>query len=163
MVDHLTREQRSHNMRAVPSRNTVPEILARKAAHRLGFRFRLHRTDLPGSPDFVLPRHTVAVFVHGCFWHGHGCRRSKLPQSNVEFWESKIGKNRVRDRKAVVELRKLGWRVVTLWQCQLTDIAATEKRISTSVLRSKTPGRNRPKVMQRGAGKRTLSLETQEK
>lgn len=138
MVDHLTREQRSRNMSAVRNRNTMPELLARKAAHRLGLRFRLHRSDLPGSPDFVLPKHAVAVFVHGCFWHGHGCRRSKLPQSNEEFWKSKIGKNRVRDRKARRALAKLGWRVVTLWQCELSDIDAAEELVEMKVLRPRS-------------------------
>ncbi|WP_188637443.1 very short patch repair endonuclease [Bradyrhizobium guangdongense] len=134
MVDHLTREQRSRNMSSVRNRNTAPELLARKAAHRLGLRFRLHRSDLPGSPDFVLPKHAVAVFVHGCFWHGHGCCRSKLPQSNVEFWTSKVGKNRVRDRKARRALAKLGWRVVTLWQCELSNADAAEVLVAKKVL-----------------------------
>lgn len=135
VVDHLTREQRSRNMSAVRSLNTAPELLARGAAHRLGLRFRLHRSDLPGSPDFVLPKHAVAVFVHGCFWHGHGCRRSKLPQSNVEFWTSKVEKNRVRDRKARRALAKLGWRVVTLWQCELSNPDAAEELVAKKVLR----------------------------
>ncbi|WP_253574709.1 very short patch repair endonuclease [Bradyrhizobium japonicum] len=121
-------------MRAVRNRNTAPELMARRAAHRLGLRFRLHRSDLPGSPDFVLPKHAVAVFVHGCFWHGHGCRRSKLPQSNLEFWRSKVGKNRLRDRKARRALAKLGWRVVTLWQCELSNADAAEELVAKKVL-----------------------------
>ncbi|MCC8939088.1 DNA mismatch endonuclease Vsr [Bradyrhizobium sp. Arg68] len=134
MADHLTREQRSRNMSAVRNKNTGPEILARKAAHRLGLRFRLHRTDLPGSPDFVLPKYSTAVFVHGCFWHAHGCRRSKLPESNIEFWANKIGKNRERDRKARSALGRLGWRVVTLWQCELPDLQTAKKRIASVVI-----------------------------
>jgi DNA mismatch endonuclease (patch repair protein) len=134
MVDNLTREQRSANMRAVRNRNTAPEIMARKAAHRLGLRFRLHRSDLPGSPDFVLPKHAVAVFVNGCFWHGHGCRRSKLPETNFSFWQEKIGKNRIRDGKARRELRRLGWRVLTLWQCQMRDLATAQELISAEIL-----------------------------
>jgi DNA mismatch endonuclease (patch repair protein) len=131
VVDHLTPQQRSRNMSAVRNRNTAPELLARRAAHRLGLRFRLHRSDLPGSPDFVLPKHGIAVFVHGCFWHGHGCRRSKLPQSNVEFWKKKVEKNRDRDWKARRGLARLGWKVVTLWQCQLRDIESAEVQIAT--------------------------------
>jgi DNA mismatch endonuclease (patch repair protein) len=131
VVDHLTPEQRSRNMSAVRNRNTAPELLVRRAAHRLGLRFRLHRSDLPGSPDFVLPKHRIAVFVHGCFWHGHGCRRSKLPQSNAEFWKKKVEKNRDRDRKARRGLARLGWKVVTLWQCQLRDIQSAEVQIAT--------------------------------
>lgn len=120
-------------MGAVRNRNTAPEILARKAAHSLGLRFRLHRSDLPGSPDFVLPKYASAVFVHGCFWHGHGCRRSKLPQSNVEFWKNKISKNRDRDRKSRRELTRLGWRVITLWQCELPDIDSAAELIAAEV------------------------------
>ena len=135
MVDHLTREQRSANMRAVRNRNTAPEMMVRKAAHGLGLRFRLHRSDLPGSPDFVIPKHAIAVFVHGCFWHGHGCRRSKLPLTNADFWERKVSKNRIRDRTARAELKKLGWHVFTLWQCQLRDIEATKKLIFAEVVR----------------------------
>jgi DNA mismatch endonuclease (patch repair protein) len=130
VADRLTREQRSDNMRAVRSRDTAPEIMARSAAHRLGFRFRLHRKDLPGSPDFVLPKYRTAIFVHGCFWHGHGCSRSKLPQSNVEFWKEKIRKNRVRDKKAVAELQKSGWEAITLWQCEIRSFDAAVARIS---------------------------------
>lgn len=138
MVDHLTREQRSANMRAVWNRNTAPELIARKAAHRLGLRFRLHRSDLPGSPDFVLPKHTVAVFVHGCFWHGHGCRRSKLPETNAAFWREKIEKNRIRDAKARRDLRRLGWRVLTLWQCQMRNLEAAAELISAEIPKRRT-------------------------
>jgi DNA mismatch endonuclease, patch repair protein len=109
--------------------------MARKAAHRLGFRFRLHRKDLPGSPDIVLPKYRTAIFVHGCFWHGHGCSRSKLPQSNVEFWKEKIRKNRLRDKKAVAELRKSGWKAITLWQCQIRSLDAALVRISAEMMR----------------------------
>ncbi|MBX9647154.1 MAG: very short patch repair endonuclease [Xanthobacteraceae bacterium] len=133
MVDHLSREQRSENMRAVRSKNTAPEMMARKAAHRLGLRFRLHRSDLPGSPDFVLPKHRTAFFVHGCFWHGHGCSRSKLPQTNVEFWREKIRKNRVRDKRACRALQNSGWRVITLWQCELGSLTGTCSQLSILV------------------------------
>lgn len=143
MVDHLTREQRSRNMSAVRNRNTAPELLARKAAHRLGLRFRLHRSDLPGSPDFVLPKHRTAVFVHGCFWHGHGCSRSKLPQTNVRFWTDKIGKNRLRDAKAEAALRRDGWRVQIVWQCELRNLDTALARLSAVAkrLRNKVGGR----------------------
>jgi DNA mismatch endonuclease (patch repair protein) len=143
VVDHLTREQRSRNMSAVRNRNTAPELLARKAAHRLGLRFRLHRSDLPGSPDFVLPKHRTAVFVHGCFWHGHGCSRSKLPQTNVRFWTDKIGKNRLRDAKAEAALRRDGWRVQIVWQCELRNLDTALARLSAVAkrLRNKVGGR----------------------
>jgi DNA mismatch endonuclease (patch repair protein) len=122
MADHLSSEQRSRNMAAVRNKNTAPEMLARKAAHRVGLRFRLHRTDLPGSPDIVLPKHRTVVFVHGCFWHGHGCSRSRLPQTNVRFWAEKIKKNKLRDSKAEATLREDGWRVETVWQCELRNL-----------------------------------------
>jgi DNA mismatch endonuclease (patch repair protein) len=119
VADRLTRKQRSENMRAVKNKDTTPELVARKAAHRLGFRFRLHRKDLPGSPDIVFPKHRTVIFVHGCFWHGHDCTRSKLPATNVAFWTQKLEKNKVRDRGAVAALENAGWRVRTLWQCEL--------------------------------------------
>jgi DNA mismatch endonuclease, patch repair protein len=145
VVDHLTREQRSENMRAVRGKDTAPEILARRAAHRLGFRFRLHRTDLPGSPDIVLPKYRTAVFIHGCFWHGHGCTRSKLPQTNVRFWTEKIGKNKLRDEKAEAALRKSGWRVLTLWQCELRSLDMALNRFSVVMKRFNKERAKRPR------------------
>ena len=131
MADRITREQRSANMRAVKSKNTAPEILARKAAHRLGFRFRVHGSQLPGRPDIVLPKHRTVIFVHGCFWHAHnGCRKSSLPKSNVAFWKEKIERNRLRDRRTYASLKKLGWRVVILWQCEIGNLDAALVRLS---------------------------------
>jgi len=111
-------------MRAVRNRNTKPEIRVRSTLHRAGYRFRLHRRDLPGSPDIVLPRYLTAIFVHGCFWHGHeGCRRSKLPSTRTGFWQSKIERNKERDAVARMALIELGYRVVTLWECELNSAA----------------------------------------
>lgn len=135
MVDHLSREQRSRNMAAVRNKNTAPEMLARRAAHSIGLRFRLHRTDLPGSPDFVLPKYRAVVFVHGCFWHGHGCARSKLPKTNVQFWAEKIEKNRLRDKKAETALRKDGWIVLVVWQCELRNLDMAVAQLSTMAKR----------------------------
>lgn len=135
-MDKLTREQRSANMRAVKSRNTAPEILARRAAHRMGLRFRLHRQDLPGRPDIVLPKHRAVIFVHGCFWHGHrGCTRAALPKSNSAFWEEKIRRNRLRDQRARAALRKLGWRIVVLWQCQIGNIDVATAKLAHALKR----------------------------
>jgi DNA mismatch endonuclease (patch repair protein) len=118
-------------MRAVKSKNTAPEILARKAAHRLGFRFRVHGSQLPGRPDIVLPKHRTVIFVHGCFWHAHnGWRKSSLPKSNVAFWKEKIERNRLRDRRTYASLKKLGWRVVILWQCEIGNLDAALVRLS---------------------------------
>jgi DNA mismatch endonuclease (patch repair protein) len=136
-MDTLSKTQRSANMRAVHSKHTGPEMAVRRAAHRLGLRFRLHRDDLPGRPDLVFPKWRTVVFVNGCFWHGHmGCRRSKLPSSNVDFWREKLSRNRQRDRKNYRALRKMGWHVALIWQCNIgDDRAAAEavKRITTFV------------------------------
>jgi len=106
-------------MSRVRARDTEPELVVRRALHAAGFRFRLHRSDLRGRPDVVLPRFYTAVFVHGCFWHGHSCKRGKLPQTNEAFWASKIARNRQRDSEATTALVADGWRVVTIWQCDL--------------------------------------------
>jgi DNA mismatch endonuclease (patch repair protein) len=120
VADKLTPPQRSANMGRVRNKNTKPELLVRSVLHRAGYRFRLHRRDLPGSPDIVLPKWKTAVFVHGCFWHGHeGCRRSKLPATRTDFWQAKVERNQERDRAAHEELAALGYRVVTLWECEL--------------------------------------------
>jgi DNA mismatch endonuclease (patch repair protein) len=109
-------------MRQVRSQHTKPELLVRSVAHRLGYRFRLYRRDLPGAPDLVFPARAKVVFVHGCFWHGHTCRRgARPPQTNAEYWREKIARNKQRDRRHQRELRCLGWSVLVLWECQLRD------------------------------------------
>jgi len=106
-------------MSRVRGRDTNPEILVRSFIFRMGFRFRLHRRDLPGTPDIVLPRHRKAIFVHGCFWHGHkDCTRSKRPATNKNFWKNKLDGNIERDKKFRIELRKLGWKVLIVWGCE---------------------------------------------
>jgi DNA mismatch endonuclease (patch repair protein) len=115
VVDPATR---SRMMSGIQGRNTKPEIVVRKALFTAGFRFRLHRKDLPGSPDIVLQGCRVAVFVHGCFWHAHpGCRYAKMPASKTEFWEAKLGANAKRDRRAIDMLISDGWRVLVVWEC----------------------------------------------
>lgn len=117
-------EERSAIMRAVPQKNSKPEMIVRRALHHLGYRFRLHRRDLPGTPDIVLPRHRVAIFVHGCFWHRHpGCRLASTPRTRTEFWQSKFDRNVERDTMATQALQKLGWRVLVIWECETRDIA----------------------------------------
>ena len=119
MVDRLSPEHRSWNMSRIRGRNTQPELAVRSALHRAGYRFRLHRKDLPGRPDIVLPKHRTVVFVHGCFWHRHpGCRFAYTPKSRVAFWQKKFDDNVARDRRNVRALRALGWRVITVWECQ---------------------------------------------
>jgi DNA mismatch endonuclease (patch repair protein) len=120
-TDNMVPSARSENMRRVRGKNTRPEMLVRSIAHRLGFRFRLHRSDLPGKPDLVFPKYRAVVFVNGCFWHGHDCRRGRRPSSNQAFWDAKLEENAARDRRAEESLRALGWRVLVLWECELRD------------------------------------------
>lgn len=119
MADTVTREQRSQIMRAVKSKNTSPELLVRKAAHRLGLRFRLHDAELPGRPDLVLPRRRTVIFVNGCFWHRHHrCKKTTTPKSNETFWLEKFHRNKARDSKNYKLLRRLGWDILVIWQCE---------------------------------------------
>ena len=111
-------------MRAVRSKNTTPELIVRRLVHSLGFRFRLHRKDLPGSPDLVFPGLHKAIFVHGCFWHGHDCARgNRQPKTNTDYWVVKVERNRARDARSLELLRQAGWRVLVLWECGLKDTA----------------------------------------
>jgi DNA mismatch endonuclease (patch repair protein) len=136
MTDRISKEQRSANMRAVRSRNTLPEIRVRQIAHRLGYRFRLHRRELPGKPDIVFPRRRKAIFVHGCFWHQHkGCRRASVPQSNRRFWRTKLARNSARDGEQVVALSRCGWRALVVWECETKD----EKRLTARLRRFLSP------------------------
>ena len=133
MADRLSPEARSANMSRVGNKNTKPELLVRRILHRAGYRFRLHRSDLPGSPDVVLPRWRTAVFVHGCFWHGHeGCRRSKLPSTRTDFWQTKVERNQERDGIAKKGLERLGYKVVTLWECELKNEAGILERVDSA-------------------------------
>lgn len=131
-MDHLSKEKRSENMAKIKSSNTKPELRVRSLLHNLGFRFRLNRKDLPGKPDLVLPRYKIALFVHGCFWHCHeGCRKSHLPASNIEYWESKLSRNKKRDASNQSRLESLGWKVVVIWECETkkkTELQETLKQ-----------------------------------
>mgnify|MGYP002079084097 CR=1 FL=1 len=119
MPDRISKEARSANMAAVRGRDTKPERIVRSRLFRAGFRYRLHERKLPGAPDVVLPRYRTAVFVHGCFWHGHDCPRGRRPNTNQEFWNVKIDANAARDRRNRTALEGLGWTVYTLWTCRL--------------------------------------------
>ena len=132
MLDKLTPSQRHHCMSRIRGKNTKPEILVRKGLHARGFRFRLHNKKLPGSPDIVLPKYGVAIMVNGCFWHGHkGCRYATKPKSNVEFWETKIARNRHRDEVTTAHLEALGWTVITIWECELRTSSLLDDRLNT--------------------------------
>ena len=128
MTDVYDKDKRSWVMSRVGAKNTKPEILVRKIVHGMGFRFRLHHAGLPGKPDIVLPRHKKIIFVHGCFWHGHeGCKRAKRPNSNIDFWNKKINRNIFRDNEAKLCLEDMGWKVLTIWECQTVDIPILKK------------------------------------
>ena len=129
VVDVLTPSQRSFNMSRIRGRDTKPEILLRRGLHALGFRFRLHRADLPGRPDIVLPSKKAVIFVHGCFWHGHNCPMCRLPATRSEFWQAKIEGNQVRDQTAMKELTSAGWRILVVWECALRGPARLPKGI----------------------------------
>jgi len=133
MTDTFSRQKRRWLMSRVRRENTEPELLTGQALRSLGYRYRLHDNDLPGSPDIVLPRRRVAILVHGCFWHGHGCAHGlRRPASNVAFWRNKLARNRTRDRRVVRQLRGLGWRVVIVWECQ----TRTKERLSNCLRRA---------------------------
>ena len=121
MVDTVTRAERSRIMARVQSKNTSTELTVRSSLHAAGFRFRIHRDDLPGKPDIVLPRYSTVVFVHGCLWHGHGCRRFRWPASNASYWRAKIKRNMSRDEKNQALLKDAGWNVSVVWGCDLTS------------------------------------------
>jgi DNA mismatch endonuclease (patch repair protein) len=123
--------KRSAIMRAVKSADTKPEIIVRKLVHALGYRFRLHRKSLPGSPDLVFPSRKKVLFVHGCFWHAHRCKRGhRVPKTNTSYWLAKIGRNKARDARQIAALKRAGWRSLVIWECQLrkTDLS---KRLRT--------------------------------
>jgi len=125
MTDVHTPEQRSRNMAAIKWKNTKPELRVRSLLHSLGFRFRLHRKDLSGHPDIILPKHRLAIFVHGCFWHCHDCRYGRVvPATRPEFWAAKRGGNVARDKRKQEALRSQGWKVATVWECQTKDSEA---------------------------------------
>jgi DNA mismatch endonuclease (patch repair protein) len=129
--DPFSAEKRSAIMRAVKGRDTGPERLVRKIAFGLGYRYRLNRRDLPGAPDLVFPGRRRAIFVHGCFWHGHKCRRGdRPPAANAAYWSQKVAANRARDAKARAALRALGWSTLTLWECELGDERRLKRRIA---------------------------------
>ena len=118
-MDIFSKGKRSQIMSRISGKNTKPEIIVRSTIHNMGYRFRLHRKDLPGKSDIVLPKHKKVIFVHGRFWHGHeGCSRAKRPTSNQNFWYEKLDKNIKRDKKNLSSLESLGWRVLFIWQCQ---------------------------------------------
>jgi len=121
---------RSLLMAKIGSKNSRPEMAVRRAAHNLGYRFRLHRRDLPGTPDLIFPRMRKAIFVHGCFWHRHpGCSRTTTPKTRTDFWSKKFGENQARDRRVLCQLTELGWQVLVIWECETKDTAILSEKL----------------------------------
>ena len=134
MTDRLTKERRSWNMSRIRGRDTTPELRVRSLLHSLGYRFRLHVASLPGKPDIVLPKWKRIVLVHGCFWHRHsGCKFAYTPKSRLSFWTNKFTENVKRDLRTERQLRELGWRVVTVWECQICHPERLAKRLTARI------------------------------
>jgi DNA mismatch endonuclease, patch repair protein len=137
MADKLTAVERSRNMASIRSKDMKPELAVRKLAHRLGFRFRLHRKDLPGKPDLVFPKYRAAIFVHGCFWHQHAdpkCLDGRPPKSNGSYWGPKLARNRERDCAHKDALERQGWRVLIVWECETKQPDLVREKIRTFLL-----------------------------
>jgi DNA mismatch endonuclease (patch repair protein) len=133
-MDNVSPARRSEIMARVRSKDTGPELIVRRLVHALGYRYRLHRIDLPGKPDMVFVGRRKVVFVHGCFWHGHrGCARARIPAANRQYWDTKIARNKARDRERTNALRRAHWGVLTLWECQLRDARQLERRIRSFI------------------------------
>ena len=144
-MDVLTREQRTRNMRAIRGRDTGPELVVRRLLHRMGLRFLLQRRDLPGRPDVVLPRHRTAVFVHGCFWHRHACAYGRVvPATRIGFWRAKFDANVKRDRKVIKALRREGWHVLFVWECETRDARQLRQTLVSALQRSTATKRLSP-------------------
>lgn len=133
MADTRSPEQRRRIMQAVRTKDTGPEWTVRRWLHSRGYRYRLHPKNLPGRPDIVLPGKRLAIFVHGCFWHGHGCSKGKAPKSRLEYWAPKLEANRARDARKARELGEFGWRVLTIWQCEVNDEVALSDALSPAL------------------------------
>lgn len=131
-MDRITPEARTRNMTAIRSKDMKPEMAVRRLVYGMGYRYRLHRKKLPGKPDLVFPGRRSVIFVHGCFWHQHGnesCRIARMPKSNTEYWIPKLERNVERDRDNLVTLRENGWKVLVIWECEMDDIEALERRV----------------------------------
>ena len=130
MADVFTATKRSWVMSRIRGQDTVPELVVRRILHSMGYSFRLHRSDLPGTPDIVLPKHRAAIFVHGCFWHAHSCLKGRRPQTNKKFWTTKLKQNVRRDIRNARELRRLGWKRIVIWECETRKSGRVERRLT---------------------------------
>ena len=130
MTDTISEAKRSWNMSRIKGKDTNPELVVRSTLHKMGYRFRLHRKDLPGKPDIVLPKYKTVIFVHGCFWHQHkGCKFSYKPKTRKKFWEEKLNRNVERDGEAIAKLATLGWTVLVVWECETKDLETLERML----------------------------------
>lgn len=130
MTDNLTKAQRRHTMRRVTAKDTGPEMIVRRLIHGAGYRYRLHRADLPGKPDLVFPGRKKVIFVHGCFWHQHpGCKAADRPASNRDYWDKKLDRTVIRDRTNLAKLKEMGWRVLVVWECTIKDREELARRL----------------------------------
>lgn len=129
MSDIFSSQKRSNIMSKIGGKNTNPEILVRKFLFSQRFRYRINVKTLPGKPDIVLPKYKIVIFVNGCFWHGHNCKKGKLPSSNIDFWKEKISNNKSRDNKNTDLLVKLGWKVIIIWQCEISNVNSRKIRL----------------------------------
>ena len=133
-MDTVSKQKRSEIMSKIRSKNTKPELVVRSMLHRMGYRFRLHRRDLPGTPDIVLPKHRTVVDVRGCFWHRHrGCKTATTPASNTTFWKRKFARNVERDRSNEVKLYQLGWKPIVVWECELKEPKRLARRLKEEI------------------------------
>ncbi len=128
--DPLTPEERSERMSRIRNGDTKPEMVVRRMVFGMGYRYRLHVRGLPGNPDLVFNPRKKVIFVHGCFWHQHGCRQYRMPRTKLGFWEPKLDGNKLRDKKVIRELRRLGWKILVVWECQIKRKALLRKRIA---------------------------------
>lgn len=128
-MDRISAILRSENMRRITGKDTSPELVVRRILFRLGYRYRLHRSDLPGKPDIVFRGRRKLIFVHGCFWHAHSCHKAHQPKTNKAYWSPKLKRNRERDARHLMELQAAGWDVLTIWECELKNLGSLERRL----------------------------------
>ena len=132
MADNISPERRSENMRRIRSKDMSPELRVRRLIHGMGYRYRLHRRNLPGHPDIIFPKMKKAIFIHGCFWHQHpdsACRITRVPKSRLEYWVPKLNRNKQRDAEVMVLMRKIGWEVLVVWECQVADEESLKRSV----------------------------------
>lgn len=136
MIDHVSKEKRSDIMKRIRGKDTAPELMVRKLIYSLGYRYRLHVKELPGKPDLVFLGRKKIIFVHGCFWHGHNCKKGKPPKTNFDYWLPKLNENQARDARNQTLLESMGWQVLVLWQCEINDTDSLKKIITNFLERA---------------------------